>query len=223
MAAKKTSDTGPTIVIPRIKRNIIKVPIQGISPLVVHSWDEKAKRMMRDKQLKRATAAKDAKDPYTDFVASKYTSDEGWEGVPSVSFKAAMVDACRAVSGLAMTVAKRMFFVIPDGKRTTVIEELIFEGSPVVQTMDLTRIKGKPMMREDMVRLETGVADLRYRAAYMEWEAVVTVEVNTNKISVVQAVNLLENAGYSEGICEWRPGSPKSNTGTWGRFEVVRE
>jgi hypothetical protein len=44
----------------------------GDSPLIVHAWSEKAKRQMLDKQMKKATKAKEAKDPQADYEACFY-------------------------------------------------------------------------------------------------------------------------------------------------------
>lgn len=55
--------------------SIKSVPIRivGDSPLIVHAWSEKAKRMMLDAQMgKTKTKAKEVKDPFDDFVQSLY-------------------------------------------------------------------------------------------------------------------------------------------------------
>lgn len=214
MAKTKVQDNGASMqtgfVIPPPKIVVRAIPITGITSLIVHAWSEKAKRMMLDKQMKKAAAPKAAKDPQEDYRSSTYVADEGWHGVPASSFKSAMVGACRAVEGLPMTMAKRMIFVVPDGISTA-------------QNVELIRIEGKPRMREDMVRLESGVADIRYRAEYFPWKAVVRVEINVGVVSVEQVVNLLDLAGLTEGICEWRPSAPKSASGEHGRWRVDRE
>lgn len=196
-----------TFVIPRPQKQTIAVSIRGTSPLLVHAWGDKARKMMLDKQMKRATGAKEAKNPEQDVLDSLYVADEGWYGFPSSAFKAAMVGACRQVDGLPMTLAKRMCFVLDDGFSTK-------------QGMGLVRIYGDWQPHESMVRLESGVADIRFRAIFMEWTAVIRIEVNVGIISAEQMVNLLALAGDSEGVGEGRPSSPKSATGKNGRWEV---
>lgn len=207
--AKAAPQAESAIVIPPPNIQVIKVPIVGTTPLVVHAWSVKARRMMLEKQMKKAAGPKEAKDPEADYQSSRYVADAGWDGVPAAGFKAAMVGACRAVDDLPMTVAKRMAFVLADGRSTA-------------QNVDLVRIHGEPRMREDMVRLESGVADIRFRAEYPDWSAVLTVEFNAGIISAEQVVNLLSLAGYSEGVCEWRPSAPKSSSGSCGRWQVKR-
>lgn len=208
VAKASASKSGSAIVIPAPQIQRIEVPIIGISPLIVHAWSEKAKKMMLEKQQKKATGAKEAKDPHADFMASRYISEEGWDGVPAGGFKAAVVGACRAVSGLPMTLAKRMCFVISDGTTANGSQQLV-------------RIEGEPRMCQHMVRLESGVADIRFRAEFVEWSAKLKLEFNSGIISAEQLVNLISHAGYSEGICEWRPSAPQSATGECGRWRVA--
>lgn len=200
----------PTLVIPEIRCEVIQIPVHGISPLIVHAWSDKAKRMMLDKQMKKARAVREPKNPEEDYHACRYISDEGWDGVPVGAFKAAMVGAARHVPDLHMTIAKRSIFVHQDGYSTQKGQRLV-------------RIDGEPSMLESMVRLETGVADIRHQAQYIEWSAVVTVEFLTSTFSAEMVVQLCEIAGWSEGICEHRPSAPKSCTGDNGRWEVLKQ
>lgn len=86
----------------------------------------------------------------------------------------------------------------------------------------LIEIHGEPRMREDMVRLETGVADLWYRAEYPEWSAALRISYNANMLSLEQLVNLVNAAGFG-GVGEWRPSAPKSASGSYGCFRVKTE
>lgn len=209
----KAADRG--IVIPKPNIQSIDIPIVGVTPLIVHAWSTKAVRMMLEKQMKMAKAPLEAKDPEADYQASRYVADVNadgtpadWDGVPAPGFKAALVGACRAVDGLPMTLAKRMCYVMAEGRSTR-------------QNVDLVRIRGEHRMRQDMVRLESGTADIRFRAEFPEWSAVLKVEFNAGVISGDQIVHLIELAGYSEGICEWRPSAPNSSTGNYGRWKLA--
>lgn len=200
-----------TIVIQRIKPKIIEVEIVGTSPLVVCRWSEKAKREILDKQMKKAKQAKEARSPEDEYKAALYVDvKEGWTGVPAVGMKGALVNACRAVDGLPMTVAKRVFFVVGQGK--------------TADGVDIIRINGKHHMWENPVRIDNGkTASLAFRPRYEEWSMKFMIEMLSNMISPEQVVNLVELAGFIEGLCEWRPGAPKSNTGSFGRFKLKRE
>lgn len=195
--------------LPQLNKQMIEVKIKGMTPLIVQAWSEKAKRMMLDKHMKKAQSAKEAKDPKKDYEACLYTSDEGWHGFPTGAFKAAIVGACRQAEGITMTAVKRICFVRNEGYSTA-------------QDKGLIRIHGKPRMRQDMMRNESGVADIRFLAEFPVWEATLTIEFNASCISAEQIIHLVELAGYGEGVGGHRPSSPKNCTGDNGRWEVVK-
>lgn len=60
-------------------------------------------------------------------------------------------------------------------------------------------------MREDPVRNASGVADLRYRAFWPEWEGILNIEFLSGALTAKQIVNLVNVAGWSSGVCEMRP------------------
>ena len=200
MAIKKTA--GAPVEIKSLDIRTVDVPIVGVSELIVHNWSEKAKRQMLDKQMKNVKTKKEAKDPQADYESSIYKFTDGRHGFPAGGFKAAIVGACRLFDGLPMTQAKIAIMV--NGT----------DGSELVE------IKGNPYMREDMVRLESGVADIRYRAAYPEWKATLNITFNAGMLSIEQLINLVNGAGFG-GIGEWRPSAPKTASGSFGRFKVA--
>lgn len=195
------------ILIPRPNFQMLDVPIVGTTPLILHKWSEKAIAMIRDKQMKKAVSAKGAKDPEAEFNGARYISAEGWDGAPAVAFKAAMVGACRQTGkAISMTLAQRLFFVVP--------EAYLPDGTPLV------RIYGEPRIHESMVRVGQGIADIRYRPIYMPWSANLRIQYNADVISAEQVVNLLQLAGLAEGVGEWRPSAPRSYTGTFGCWMI---
>ena len=60
------------IELPKLAIQTLKVRLVGDSPLIVHAWSPKALRAMADKQQKKATAGREAKDPWADFCGSLY-------------------------------------------------------------------------------------------------------------------------------------------------------
>lgn len=208
------------IVIRKPRVEVVVAEIKGNRPLLVHAWSAKAKRMMLEAQSVRQgdpaakgkgkKGAREPKNPEDDFNGSRYISTEGWDGVPSVAFKAAMVGACRQVEGVTMSLAKRLIFVESDGM--------------TADNVDLVRIVGEPRMHEGMVRVGSGLnktADIRYRALYWPWSATVRIRFNANMVSPDAIFNLLMIAGISEGICDWRPSAPQVDTGNYGTWDVV--
>ena len=85
-----------SVVIARIEPKLVEIEIVGISQLLVCAWSTKARQQMLDKQMKKATRGKSAKDPEADYKASLYVSTEGWTGIPAGGVKGCMVAACRA-------------------------------------------------------------------------------------------------------------------------------
>ena len=75
-------------------------------------------------------------------------------------------------------------------------------------------------MREDIVRLPNGSADLRFRGEMFPWSADLSIRYNAGIITPEQVINLVNLAGFHVGVGEWRPGSPKK-TGSFGMFHAA--
>jgi len=187
-------DVSKTISIPPLSISIMKLTLIGDSPLITHQWSAKAKKMMLDKQMKKATGAREAKNPEQDYKDSLYMHPDGGYGFPAIAFKAAAVDAATFVDGITK-VEMRGAFHIND---------------------ELVKIEGSPAPREDVVRVGMGTADLRYRAEFKKWKTTLTIRYNSRAISAEQITNMFQNAGFAIGIGEWRPQKDGRN----GMFHV---
>jgi hypothetical protein len=200
--AKKTAEVTEKVVeswpvkLIRMDLRIIDMTVVGDSGLICNRWSEKAKKQMRDKQMKRAKDAKEAKDPEECFKGSLYEYPGGGHGFPAIAFKAAAVDACSHVDGITKVLARGAFHIIGD----------------------LVKIEGEPSMREDMVRVGMGVADLRYRGEFKKWSCRVRIRYNARVLSEDQILNLFEIAGFAIGVGEHRPQRDGSN----GMFSLKR-
>lgn len=202
------------IELPALKIGLMEVTLISDSPLIVHAWSAKAKKEMLDKQMKKAKAAKEAKDPKADFEAAMYRTADGGYGFPSVAFKNAAVTAGTSVAGLTKIQARQAFHIL--GEDADI--EGAFDGSK--SRVNLVRIEGgEPQMREDMVRVGMGTADLRYRPEFPSWKARILVRYNENVLSESQILNLLNVAGFAVGVGEWRP----EKDGQYGMFHVASE
>ena len=192
MAASTTT----TVTLPPLKIETVNVTLIGDTPLIVHRWSEKAKKQMLDKQMKKASAGKEAKDPERDFRESLYVLEDGSYGFPIIGFKAAAVTACTSIGSMTKVAARQAFHV--DG------EFAVIEG-------------GEPTMREDMVRVGMGTADIRYRGEFKNWWTTISVKYTGNVMSAEQILNLMQTAGFAVGVGEWRP----EKDGQFGRFHVA--
>jgi hypothetical protein len=184
------------IELPPIRVERATFMLVGDSPLIVHAWSEKAKRAMLDKQMKKARQAKEAKDPEADYEACFYRTEDGAYAFPAIGVKSAMVGAGRFTDA-KMTYLRGAFHID---------EEML----PII---------GEPRPREDMVRVGMGTADIRYRPEFPDWKIPVTLKFNAAVISAEQLANLLNVAGFSIGIGEWRP----ERNGSYGRFHAAAE
>lgn len=198
---------GPTTIeLPALDVRTIHVPIIGDSPLIVHAWSKKARQQMLDKQTKRATAGRAAKDPWRDFCESLYwlgdmpdnatpaDVEAGRFGFPTIAFKNAAVTACTSIGSITKVAARQAFHV---------------EG-------EFAQLDGVPAMREDVARVGMGTADLRYRGEFSPWSTVLAVRFNASMLSAEQVVNLFQIAGFAVGVGDWRP----ERDGPFGRFHV---
>jgi hypothetical protein len=84
MAASTT-----TINLLPLQIKVLRITLVGDTPLIVHQWSEKAKGHMRDKQMGKAAAKKEFKDPEQDFRDSLYVHADGRYGFPIIGFKSA--------------------------------------------------------------------------------------------------------------------------------------
>lgn len=191
--------TEAVIQIDRVPAKTILVPIVGTSPLIVHRFSEKAKRQMLDAQQGKKKH-KEHRDPQADYEASLYKLDDGRCGFPVLGFKAATVGSARFFDKSVTMVGLR--------------QSLFMHGEQSkVAGQALVPIIGEPIMREDMVRVGQGT-DLRYRAEFPEWSAVLQVTYISSLLSEASVVSLIDAGGMGVGVGEWRP-ERKGDFGTY--------
>lgn len=211
------------VVLPQRRERKVQLFIESRTGLISHAWSEKASRMMLDKQMGIASAAREKKDPFKDFEASLYRVEGGGFGMPAPAFKACSVTAANDV-GLKMTEMRRAFHV----NTYTVRIKGPQITKPITEWDEKYKIQLVPYhaegisMRMDMVRLESGVADIRFRGWWPVWSCTLEVEFNEGVISLEQLVNLFSEGGYGVGIGEWRPSSPYVKSGEFGRFKIAK-
>jgi hypothetical protein len=201
-----------------LDRRKIQLTIVGTSPLVVHAWSDKARKIMLDKQRGFASKGKAHKLPVEDFKASLYRlPDNQGFGIPATALKSSAVTAANDVE-LKKTEMRRAFHVVGDLVKIDappITEPLTAEDIEYAPEITFEHAQGASM-RSDMVRLALSTADIRFRAQFPKWSITFLVEYNSRVISKSQLVNLFNVAGFGVGLCEFRP----EKGGSWGRFEV---
>lgn len=214
MATKNTQ----TVELLPIELETVNITIVGTTPLIVHAWSEKAKRMMLDKQTGKATKAKhEVKVPVNDFMSSLYwLTDKPEDGKTDEdaehNFNAAIESGAKfgfPVSGIKQSAIVGAGRGGLDVKMTELRGAFFIKGATDASTMDVAEIVGAaPTMREDMVKVGgmSKTADIRYRGQFDEWEIPLLLTYNKNgKYSLEQLLNCFNVGGFVTGIGEWRP------------------
>lgn len=205
-----------TLVIKEPKFEIARFKIVGTAPYVQNKFSQKAREQMRKTQEGGSTSkskrgAREAKNFMETYEQAKHISHDGWVGIPAPAFRNAMISACRLV-GFKMTLAKLSVFVQPDGFDAD-------DGTPLVK---ITKGEAKPA--EHMVRLATGVADVRWRPMWQPgWEAIVTVFYDADQFTQQDVANLMMRVGMQVGVGEGRPDGKNSAGMGWGTFSLGAE
>ena len=244
MALKKKKETGVVVIEP-LQMARTQVEIIGDTPLIMHAWSAKAKRQMLHDMLDfPKIKAREAKDPWGEFVESAYwltpmpetfepeTVEKALEtarfGFPVSAFKeATLATSSRLGWGVAKTVLNTAFFIEPNadgyfggdlkvndaGNGLDIIPN-VFITNPILEIFS-----DKPIKREDMVRVGgiSKTADIRYRAEFRNWRAVMDITYNVNgPVSLEQILNGLNAAGKVNGVGEMRI----ERGGYYGSFHV---
>jgi hypothetical protein len=180
------------------------------SPLVIHSFCEKAKQEIRDKHAKAAKKAKDIRNTDEEFKMARYVDKQGRECAPIAALKKSIITAATAFDDITKTGLRQAVFV----DSTT---------NPGTSLVPIETHGGEPAIgvkREDAVTIGINTRGLAYRPEYKEWQLRVSIEYNPRIVSTEQLLALVDQAGWGVGICEGRP--ERSSALGWGRFERVQ-
>ena len=201
------------IEIPALNKSVVKVAIEGETPIIFHQFGEKAKKHIQElesqavnSKMRKPRGEESINDEYK---CSLYVTKDGYIGFPARNIKNAMVRAAKQV-GIAMTDIKSLFFVHSD------------DGELVCVRRKGEKLRADKMdnceMREDRVRVGHGQTTMRYRAMMREWDIDLRITFEADLLTPETIVNLLQRAGMG-GLGEWRPTAPK-NPGDFGRFTI---
>lgn len=187
--------------IQKVQQSEVSLTIKGTSPLIVHAWSKKALNMLRLTPAERRKVAKQARDPEAEAFGSCYYMDDGETyAIPLTAIKAALIGAAHKDLGLPKTEVLKALFIRQEDSSGNIPLEL----------------DDDPTIREDIVRVGMNQTDIRYRCEFFPWSTRVKLIVDTTVLNDQDVVNLINRAGFSVGIGEWRP----QKGGEFGRFEV---
>jgi len=221
MAATKKIET---VEIKPIEMNTVEVTLIGDTPLIMHAWSEKAKRMMLEAQQGKAKGKKkEVKNPVDDFIQSMYWLD----GMPDTAGK--NEEECEELFTQAIQNGARFGFPVTAFKQAAISaayrmgwtkDKMSLRGVFFIESDfgDMAEIvSDTPEMREDMVKIGMGTADIRYRGEFKNWRTTFRIKYNVNgQYSLENILNILNAGGMVCGVGEWRP----ERDGQFGMFHV---
>jgi len=197
----KTVEEKKQVEVPKLNLKRSKITIVGQSPLMVNNFAQKSKVEMLEKHLKKAKGPREARDVRGEVEAALYKLPNGKYGIPASGIKNCAVSACRFIEGVAMTRAKGAFFVIEDANGLVQIDSKKYEIDE--RPVSIGTFGNKKKM-------------IRFRPRFDEWSCTFEVLYNPDILSADQLVNLFNHAGFSVGLCEYRP----ERSGSYGMFKV---
>lgn len=238
-AAENKAATSGRIQIKRFPIARARVTIVGDSPLLVHAWSEKAKRLMleaqRDPDPKRGkgkTKVREMREPFADFVNAAYwiterpdvdgkpddvqqkMFEDAWKkgakfGFPVIAFKKAAVMAAWSAGLITSQPFMKRLFHVH-----------AVNGAHVGSSQELAYIQTAtpPEFCEDMVKVgPSKTADLRYRPAFRDWKTELEIElIQTGTFTMEDIINAFQLGGFMNGVGEWRI----EKDGEFGCFHV---
>lgn len=218
------------ITIKPVEKVTAEITIIGESALICHAWSEKAKREMLDAQQgKKSGKKKEFKNPVADFVRSLYWLD----GMPNIPDGASEEDAERifheAISRGARfgfpAVAVKKAAVSAAYRQGLTKDKVSANGSfwlTGINDVEFVEIESDepPVMREDMVRVGMGTADIRYRGEFRNWKCRCRISyLKDGAFSLENIISMINLGGFCCGLGEWRT----EKGGISGAFRVLTE
>jgi len=184
-----------------IKLGLVKVKVGAIegSTLITHRLSGEAVADFMGRET-GATTKKKLRDFDKEYESCFYYTDDKEYGFPASGFMGAVLESC-----IPLDIPKTQI------KRSV----RLLGGVYPLKYKKLNRRVDNPRRSG-----RNSTPDTRHRPEFINWECELTIQYDTNQISPDQIINLINQAGFSVGIGDWRPGSPKSS-GTHGMFKVL--
>lgn len=217
---ERTKKPEKVVSVPKMDVRRLRVKIRSMdeSPLLMQCFSEKSKTEMLERQMGIAKAGKEKRNPVSEFVNALWWMDPSKKpkkvdveddpneivkgqkfGVPARLFKSAIVDAGDKKLALPKTMLRGAFYVF----------------GTLVGADRLVCINSIPTMDERNVRNASGTADVRFRGLFAEWSATLDIEYDSSAITDQQLLALISQAGWRQGVCDFRPASCGGDYGRW--------
>lgn len=181
----------------------VNVEIRGTSPLLIHRFSESAEQA----KPTRRQIVTDV-DPRAEALKNAYVAADGTYYFSAFAIPNAMG---AAGSGYKMRgTRKTLRFVVPSAVRVTTDAITIMNGAGPAQAFE---VDGRPVTIP-----ATKGRIMRYRPRFDCWGAQFSLLIDDNQIDLENVHRLLNDAGQSIGIGDFRP----EKRGPFGTFRVTR-
>lgn len=147
------------------------------------------------------TKQKKLRNEKEEYESCFYKTDKGKYGIPVRAFMGSILDAAVSLN-IAKTQIKRAIRIIGD------VYELKYKK--INKRADVTKRSGR-----------TSSPNIAYRPEFVGWSCEMYIEFDENQITADQIINLVNQAGFTSGVGDWRPSAPKT-PGNHGMFEVCK-
>lgn len=211
----------PEKIMPSPKSILVHIAQMGDSTLIVNQFPEKAQQEMVEKQTEgTGRKVKDMRVPFKEFKAAFHVIDHG--RVPKKEIPVWGSWPCpKDCFGFPCSAIKEgMLYVAPvcGVSKADIVRSVFVDG-------DLMPLEAeKIVFRQDMVRIgqfPNTKSTPRWRPEFVGWKAKFVISYNGKIIKPEQIAALIQNAGFSSGLGEWRPSSPKK-PGSHGRYMITK-
>ena len=181
----------------------VEVEIKGTSPLLIHRFNEEAESSRKTRKIEVKNRV-----PRDEANKCAYIAKDGTHYFNAFSIMAAM---CGAGSSHKMTGSRKTLrFIVPSAVRVNQEGITILNGKGPVKDFE---VDSRPVTIP-----ATKGRIMRHRPRYDSWSAKFNLMINEDLLSVDSAHQLLNEAGLSIGIGDFRP----EKRGPFGTFVVTR-
>jgi len=199
------------LIVNSIDTRLLKVGIKGVTPLLMHRFADSTKESILNKQQKKGGTGREARNIEKEVEESAYKISKNSYGLPASAFKGSIVGACRQIAdkSLPMTVVKGAVHVMGFYNQNG--------GDKPKMGGDYVKIDFSSFdTHESRVTIGAGTTDIRFRPRFYDWTTSIVILYNAGRVSLDQIVSLIQLAGFSQGVGDFRP----SSGGFFGQYQI---
>jgi len=191
------------IIIQPIKIGMIKVKLQGKTPLLMDRFTDEAKQQILAKQTGVSKGnKKKVRDTKDEVLQAIHVTSKGQVGFPAQGFKRGMMECTSFVGD--------KFFS----------KKLISGAVRIVNAEEgLIPITYK---RQDVLEHNIGSV-VKFTPQFHDWRCELHIQYDENNIAPQDIITLLNYAGFYVGVGSWRPKGTSGGSGEYGMYEVAKK